>query len=218
MAATNFPYNIPDIPPPPLLVLTSELKEKSAKQAKTTLFQILSKRLLGTIFFQEAPALDTLRHALGDAYVPLLPDGSENYELLDKFFSHVSPTTYEDYRPFVARLLDKEFPKFSDVNNLLSPGLPAYIAHSSGTSGGRFKHFPKYPDSGPVGVRWDTPDVPGVKLYRFILLSLNHWKHVFVDDNTVQDIPVSVSSTATVRFRWGIGPMDDAKIIDKKGS
>ena len=72
-------------PPQSLLALTLELKESSEKRAKINLFRVLSK-LLGTIFFQEAPALATLRNALGDVYKPLLPDGLENHELLDKFF------------------------------------------------------------------------------------------------------------------------------------
>jgi hypothetical protein len=210
-------FNIPHFPPPPLRGLTPELKENLEKQAKASLFQILTK-LLGTIFFHEAPALATLRNALGNGYSPLLPDSSENYELLLKFFSCVPLTAYEDYQPFVARLLDTEFPKLSDVNNLLSPGLPAYITHSSGTSGGRFKYFAKYPIPSNAGLRWDSPDIPGFKLCRFNFLHLNRWKQVIDDDgHAIQDIPVTIVSTGTVRFRWGIGPKDDAEIIDKKG-
>jgi len=210
-------FNIPHSPPPPLLALTPELKESLERKAKATLFQILAK-LLSTIFFNEAPALATLRNALGDGYSPLLPDGSENYELLFKFFSCIPLTTYEDYRPFVARLLDTEFPKLSDVNNLLSPGLPAYIAHSSGTSGGGFKYFPKYPIPNGTGLRWDSPDVPGYKLCRFTFLHLNRWKQLVDDDSrAIQGIPLTIESTGRARSRWGIGPEDDAKIIDKKG-
>ena len=214
----NIPhFNIPHFPPPPLRALTPELKASLEKQAKTTLFQILTK-LLGTIFFHEAPALATLQNALGDGYSPLSPDGSENYELLLKFFSNVPLTTYEDYQPFVARLLDTEFPKLSDVSNLLSPGLPAYIAHSSGTSGGRFKYFPKYSIPNDVGLRWDSPDVPGFKLCRFTFLNLDRWKQVVNGDGRpIQDIPVTLVSTGRVRSRLRIGPKDDAKIIDKKG-
>jgi len=213
----NIPNNIPYIPLPPLFTLTPELKESSEKQAKATLFQILSK-LLGTIFFREAPALATLRDALGDAFTPLLPDGLENYKLLCKFFSCVPSTSYEDYQPFVSRLLDNKFPRLSDVNDLLSPGLPAYIVHNSGTSGGRFKHLPKYPDSSDIGRRWDDPDVPGFKLCRITILNLSRWRQVVDDDNNIiQDIPVAISPTVTMRFRLGIGPRDDPKIIDKKG-
>ena len=129
-------------------------------------------------------------------------------------------STYEDYQPFVARLLDTEFPKLSDVNNLLSPGLPAYIAHSSGTSGGRFKCFPKYPVPSGLDRRWDSPDVPGFKLCRFIFLHLDRWQQVADDDGrAIQDIPVTPVVNGTARFclGMGFGPKDDAKIIDKKG-
>lgn len=207
-------------PPQSLLALTLELKESSEKRAKINLFRVLSK-LLGTIFFQEAPALATLRNALGDVYKPLLPDGLENHELLDKFFrifTCVPFTTYEDYQPFVARLLDRQLPRFSDVNNLLAPGLPAYIARTSGTSGGRLKYFLKYPDSLYLGPRWDSPDVPGFKRCRFTLIHLNRWKKVVDDnDNIIQDIPITISSSGRIRHSLGIGPMDDEKIIDKKG-
>ena len=138
--------NVSHDPPQSLLALTLELEESSEKRAKINLFRVLFK-LLGTIFFQEAPALANLRDALGDVYAPLLPDGLENHELLYKFFTCVPFTTYEDYQPFVARLLDRELPRLSDVNNLLSPGLPDYIARTSGTSGGQLKYFLKYPES-----------------------------------------------------------------------
>jgi len=213
----SIPDNIPHSPPPPLLALTPELKENSEKQAKATLFQILTK-LIGTIFFHEAPALATLRDTLGNVY-SLLHDGSENYELLLKFFSCVPLTTYEDYQPFVARLLDTEFPRLSGVNNLLSPGLPAFIVHTSGTSGGGFKYFPKYPDSSITGQHWNSPAAPGYKLCRFTILNLIHRRQVLDDDgHVIRDISVSISPTGTMRFRLGIGPMDDAKIIDKKGN
>ena len=80
------PMNVSYDPPQSLLALMPELKESSEKRVKINLFRVLSK-LLGMIFFQEAPALATLRNALGDVYKPLLPDGLENHELLDKFFT-----------------------------------------------------------------------------------------------------------------------------------
>ena len=210
--------NIPSNPPQPLLSLTPELKESSEKRTKANLFQTLSK-LSNTIFFQEAPALVTLRKALGDVYTPVLPDGSDNHELLYQFLSHVPFTTYEDYEPFVARFLDNKSPKLSDVNNLLAPGLPTFIAHSSGTSGGRLKHFLKYPSPGRLRRRWDNPDVPPFKLCSFSLLNIDRWiKVVDGDGKTIEDIPVSIATAGGTRLRLGIGPMDDAKIIDKKGS
>jgi hypothetical protein len=150
--------------------------------------------------------------------VTIPTDSLENHELLDKFFTCVPFTTYEDYQPFVARLLDRKLPRLSDVNNLLAPGLPAYIARTSGTSGGQLKYFLKYPDSLYLGPRWDSPDVPGFKRCRFTLIHLNRWKTVVDDnDNIIQDIPITISSSGRIRHSLGIGPMDDEKIIDKKG-
>jgi hypothetical protein len=210
--------NIPTNPPQPLLALTSDLKERSEERTKTNLLQILSK-ISGTIFFQEAPALATLRDALGDAHTPLLPDSSENHELLHNLLSHVPLTTYEDYQPFVARFLDKKSPRLSDVNNLLSPGLPTFIAHSSGTSGGHLKHFLKYPHPVRLMRRWDNPDVAPFKICSFTFLNIDRWINVVDGDSgTVQNIPVGIATARGNRLRIGIGPMDDAKIIDKKGS
>ena len=152
--------NIPSNPPQPILALTPDLKERLEKRTKTNLLQILSK-LSGSIFFQEAPALAALRN---------VPDSSDNDEellLYNNFLSHVPLTTYEDYQPFVARFFDNNNNnnkplRLSDVNNLLSPGLPTFIAHTSGTSGGHIKHFLKYPKN-PGRLRqqqrWDdNPD------------------------------------------------------------
>ena len=207
--------NVSSNPPQPVLALTSDLKERLEKRTKANLSQLLSK-LSGTIFFQEAPALATLRNVLGDAYTPLLPDSSENHELLCKFFSHVPLTTYEDYRPFVARFLDSKSPRLSDVNNLLAPGLPTFIAYSSGTSGGHLKHFLKYPSPGRMGRRWDSPDTSRFKICSFSFLNVDRWIKV-VDGETVEDIPVSIATAGGNRLHLGIGPLDNEKIIDKKG-
>ena len=209
--------NVPSNPPQPLHALTPDLNERLEKRTKANLFQILTK-LSGAIFFKEAPALVALRNALGDAYTPLLPDSSENHELLLKFLCHVPLTTYEDYQPFVARFFDSKSPKLSDVNNLLSPGLPTFIAHSSGTSGGHLKHFLKYPNPSRFGRRWDNPDIPGFKICSFSLLNVDRWiKVVDGDGVTVEDIPVSIATAGGNRLRLGIGPLDNEKIIDKKG-
>ena len=125
----SIPDNIPRSPA--LTCLDAGAQGNLRKASKSHSLSILTK-LLGTIFFHEAPALATLRNALGDGYSPLSPDGSENYEPLFKFFSCVPLTTYDDYQPFVARSLDTKFPKLSDINNLLSlrslSTLPGHLA------------------------------------------------------------------------------------------
>ncbi|KAI5990909.1 GH3 auxin-responsive promoter [Pisolithus albus] len=50
---------------------------------------------------------------------------------------------YEDYLLFTSRFFDEPCKK-SSMENLMAPGLPCFIAHSSGTSGGATKHFQKY--------------------------------------------------------------------------
>ena len=209
--------NTPHNPPQPLLALTPELKESLEKRTKSKLLQIICK-ISGTTFFQEAPALLPLRDALGDAYLPRLSDGSENHELIYKFLSFVPLTTYDDYQPFVARFMDNQVPRLSDVDNLLSPGLPAFVAHTSGTSGGPPKFFLKYPDSRYRGMQWFGPDAPGIKHCVFIMINLNRWTAIVDDEgNPIQNIPVTVLSTGSIRVGLAPGPMDEAKIIGDKG-
>jgi len=52
-------------------------------------------------------------------------------------------------------------------------------------------------------------------LCRFTILNLSHRRQVLDGDRHV--ISVYIASTGTMRFRLGMGPMDDAKIINKKG-
>ena len=97
------------------------------------------------------------------------------------------------------------------VSLLTSPALREHLAASSNT-------FSNIPESLYLGPRWDSPDVPAFKRCRFTLIHLNRWKTVVDDDdNIIQDIPVTISSSGRIRHSLGIGPMDDEKIIDKKG-
>ncbi|KAF9240244.1 GH3 auxin-responsive promoter [Melanogaster broomeanus] len=59
------------------------------------------------------------------------------------YHDNVSLSVYEHYLPFVSRFFEQPC-RTSAVENVMAPGLPYFIAHSSGTSGGATKHFPKY--------------------------------------------------------------------------
>ncbi|KAH0828161.1 GH3 auxin-responsive promoter [Lanmaoa asiatica] len=63
--------------------------------------------------------------------------------LLADFRSHVPLSTYDWYKPFVDKFNARPC-KEEDVVNLLSPGLPDFLAYSGGTSGGTPKVLPRY--------------------------------------------------------------------------
>ncbi|KAI5998366.1 GH3 auxin-responsive promoter-domain-containing protein [Pisolithus orientalis] len=64
-------------------------------------------------------------------------------ELFEIYHNNVGLSVYEDYPPVISRFFEPTCNK-SSVENLMAPGLPVFIAHSSGTSGGAAKYLPKY--------------------------------------------------------------------------
>ncbi|KAI6094510.1 GH3 auxin-responsive promoter [Pisolithus sp. B1] len=137
-----------DRPPAPITSLTPELTERLRGRALDVL-SYLVKTNSTTTYFKKSDVLSQFRAALH------LRDGSDNglqqavdltcsaKELFDVYHSNVALSVYEDYLPFISRFFDQPC-KRSSVENLMAPGLPSFIAHSSGTSGGATKHFPKY--------------------------------------------------------------------------
>ncbi|KAI6141471.1 hypothetical protein BKA82DRAFT_962577 [Pisolithus tinctorius] len=64
-------------------------------------------------------------------------------ELFKVYHNNMALSVYKDYLPFISHFFEQPCKK-SLVENLMAPRLPCFIAHSSGTSGGAMKHFPKY--------------------------------------------------------------------------
>ncbi|KAI6151501.1 GH3 auxin-responsive promoter-domain-containing protein, partial [Pisolithus tinctorius] len=89
----------------------------------------LVKTNSATTYFKESDVLSRFRLAAK--------------ELFEVYHNNVALSVYEDYLPFISRFFEQPCKK-SSVENLMAPGLPCFIAHSSGTSGGATKHFPKY--------------------------------------------------------------------------
>ncbi|KIO12049.1 hypothetical protein M404DRAFT_962542 [Pisolithus tinctorius Marx 270] len=137
-----------DRPPVPITSLTPELAEQLRGRALDVL-SYLVKTNSATTYFKESDVLSRFRSALH------LTDGSSNgllqavdqtcsaKELFEVYHNNVALSVYEDYLPFISRFFEQPCKK-SSVENLMAPGLPCFIAHSSGTSGGATKHFPKY--------------------------------------------------------------------------
>ncbi|KAF9238196.1 GH3 auxin-responsive promoter [Melanogaster broomeanus] len=127
--------------------------------------------------------------------------------------STVPTMTYEEYRPFIARFqefVEPDVVPISKVNNLFAPGLPAFVAHSSGTSGGLPKWFAKY-GLHPNGKRTccAVMENVGPKISDGTICAIGSYlsKKVLMltDPNgeTVTRIPVCPVSTGTARVHSG---------------
>ncbi|KAI6096843.1 GH3 auxin-responsive promoter [Pisolithus sp. B1] len=132
-----------DLPPTPITSLTPELVQQLREQALDVL-SYLVKTNSATTYFKESDVLPQFRAALH------LTDGSHKgvrdysaKELFEIYHNNVGLSVYKDYLPTIARFFEHPCNK-SSVENLMVPGLPVFIAHSSGTSGGAAKYFPKY--------------------------------------------------------------------------
>ncbi|KAI5985505.1 GH3 auxin-responsive promoter [Pisolithus albus] len=132
-----------NLPPAPITSLTPELVQRLREQALDVL-SYLVKTNSTTTYFKESDVLPQFRAALrlsdGDQLDALDYSASELFEI---YHNNVGLSVYEDYLPVISRFFEQPCNK-SSVENLMAPGLPLFIAHSSGTSGGAAKYFPKY--------------------------------------------------------------------------
>ncbi|OJA21412.1 hypothetical protein AZE42_01925 [Rhizopogon vesiculosus] len=88
-------------------------------------------------FAQNAPVLAKFREAIAQG------DSKDDIEFMRQFRALVPITSYEPYQPFVAKFFAEPCREI-DVNDLFAPGLPCFLAISSGTSGKEPKLFPRY--------------------------------------------------------------------------
>ena len=202
--------NVPFNPPSPILDLSdSELRNAVKDRTEKNLLCLLDK-LSSTVFYKQSSALAALRDAKESR---ANGDGE-----LQHFFSTVPFTSYDDYSPFVSRFFAQPCGK-SAVDNLLAPGLPLFLAHTSGTSGSAPKYFPKYPSPQFTRSPWNSPDAPKISMCGFNSLRISRLVEIVDDDKQlVADLPVTIISSGGLRYYLGIEPRDDDKILDQKGS
>lgn len=133
---------------PILKSLTPELSQKLQERNEAILFDLVTTNS-ETTYFREAPLLEELRRALATGrQEPSDPVDKWGELSLVKIFSRSVPlSNYSDYHPFISRFTQTPCYE-SSVTDLLAPGLPEFIATSSGTSG-TAKYFPKYTLTGP---------------------------------------------------------------------
>lgn len=189
MSSTN------EFPAEPILALSPSLVTSLRERTQAVLSYLVKTNSTST-FFKEAEILSRFRDA---------NDGS--ITAFETFHDNVPLTAYEHYLPFVSRLFEKPC-RMSSIENLMSPGFPEFIAHSSGTSSGVTKHFLKYrhPEHMSTGTSQtmessSAATEAGGK--SCILYSLRYRQVVEAvdDDGDVKlKMPVCLMSTGTVRM------------------
>jgi len=192
----------------PALSSLSIQQQQSLQNSLETLLLETIKKNCNTTYFREAPLLSKLRGQL-------TLTSAEDTLILSAFSKCVPLSTYEDYRPFVTRFLRPTPYPSHEVRDLLSPGLPLFIAQSSGTSGSEFKYFPKYPHplftQGPPS---SPPDVAQLKTAA--LYGLHCMKTIVFEDDGVDKIPVTIITSGYMRVIYGITPDNESEMASIK--
>ena len=205
-------------PPSPLQSLTSELKLNLQKNLESVLAEIIQTNN-GTIFFREAALLSAFRDRLSVPSTPILKPvanvdaGSceviNTKDLVQKFYETVPLSLYDAYQPFISRFFGKSLCPSSDVRDLLSPGLPDYIAQTSGTSGTTLKAFPIYPVTENVDCTFG-----GVRFCAFSSFRFSGPAVKIVDEHgELKEVFVTNIGSIINRRCMGVAAKDDGKAI-----
>ena len=211
--------NVAFKPLAPTLMLSADLQARVKQRAEGNLCKIIAK-LSGAVFYSDSPALQPLRSILGEAGPgkPLIIAEEDEPQAIQQFCASVPFTTYVDYLPYVSKVAETSQARLSDVRDLLAPGLPIFVAHSSGTSGAGLKYFLKYPNPRYIGAHWDEPGPHQIMMSGISAIRLNSVTVIVDDDGgLVDEIPITTISSGGLRAYMGIGPRDDDKIVSEKG-
>ncbi|EIW81168.1 hypothetical protein CONPUDRAFT_82204 [Coniophora puteana RWD-64-598 SS2] len=193
--------------PTPITELTPELAESLRKRSHTVLSYLVATNSK-SIFFNEYEPLAAFRDAL---------DGQVPDDVDDLFSKTVELSEYNDYLPFVDRFFQKDV-KVADVENLMAPGLPYFIAHSSGTSGGKTKHFPKYQHpkhmststAQTMAASNPTSKTGGKNCVVYSLGYMDVVKPLDENGEVAKHITVCLMSSGTIRMHTGMDQPRDA--------
>jgi len=131
MTSPPIVHPLPSLPPRLLAVL----KEATDQRLQNVIGVLISSR-----FASSSPYLADFRSTIRDK------DVKEDSTVLSDFRNLVPLTDYEAYRPWMAKFFERPC-ELSEVENLLAPGLPSYIAITSSTSGSKPKYFTRYLES-----------------------------------------------------------------------
>ncbi|KAF8888218.1 GH3 auxin-responsive promoter [Infundibulicybe gibba] len=179
------------------------LSTQYAKQLKQRICGTLSHIINNnskTTYFRDAPLLAQYRAELELDSIP--KQGTPEVDL-STFTRTVPLSTYEDYRPYISRFTENPCLQ-SSVDSLLAPGLPIFVAASSGTSGSSAKYYPKY--ARPVentdralfaSMMAGTPETDGPTRCIVFGLRYTHLLDVFDGQKVVRKIPFGFGTAGT---------------------
>ncbi|KAF8647396.1 hypothetical protein AX16_006738 [Volvariella volvacea WC 439] len=134
------------VPPKPSRNLSQQQVQQLRSRAEEVL-QYLVETNSNTIYFRESDHLSKLRTNLAAPH-----KSRKGARLLTTYASSVEFSTYDTYLPFIQRFVPTSSETGhsvvhrdeSELSNVFAPGLPTFVAISSGTSGKGPKYFPKY--------------------------------------------------------------------------
>ena len=195
----HLPYLLPSNPP----ALSDQLRRRTDQ-----LRSRIVKTNYNTQFAQIALELAEFRHATAGCI-----DGMDDDSLSETFQKTVHFTAYDSYTPFTAKFLEERC-KASAVVDMLAPGLPDCLSHSSSTSGGLKKVFPKYNilsqiRSSNVGLLV-TPD-PLRKRTRAYLYYIGIGRMSILDEDDCSAATVYLTSGSVIKQRldFHLDPEED---------
>ena len=124
--------------PPDFLPSNPQSLSDQLRRRTEQLRSKIIKTNYNTQFVRTAPELSDFRDATAGRV-----DDMDDDSLSETFRKTVRFTTYDSYASLIARFSERPC-KASAVVDMLAPGLPDCLFHSSSTSGGLKKVFPKY--------------------------------------------------------------------------
>ncbi|KAI6006357.1 GH3 auxin-responsive promoter [Pisolithus marmoratus] len=180
----------------PLLSLSPELK--------ATLQECIERRLRDTV-----EANITTQYGIAAASLSLFhqaiagKDVKTDPTIITDFRRAVPLTDYESYSPFVTRFFGNPR-KLSELENILAPGLPSFIAMSSSTTGTKSKLLPKYPrklpGARPAITRLLNAANSGKTAYIYSFVNQELLEVLGEDGDVMKKIPVCSGSCAGARY------------------
>ncbi|KAH7909004.1 GH3 auxin-responsive promoter [Hygrophoropsis aurantiaca] len=186
----------------PIITLTPELQVQLKEHTEGLLNNIIHTNLR-TRFVQEFDGLRKFRDAF-----ELLKDHSA-HETWECYRDSVPLTNYSTYEPFISRFLAEPC-REDDVKDILSPGLPFFIAKSSGTSGKAAKLFPKYRHFIGTAPSRNPTAAKGCHILSMTYLQVID---VLRNEGNSTKVVVTASSSGTVRMQHDLTIEKDAEVI-----
>ncbi|KAI6038809.1 GH3 auxin-responsive promoter [Pisolithus marmoratus] len=184
----------------PLASLSPEFKAALQERIEHRLWDII-KANITTRYGTSAASLSLFREGTADK------DVKEDPTVIVDFRRTVPLTDYESYSPFIAKFFNNPL-KQSELENLLAPGLPSFIARSSSTTRNKSNYFPKYPR------RWTTPthaqhlqiNNSAKTAFIFCLANRNLLEVLDEDGVVTTKIPVCTGSSGGIRnvMNWDV--------------